>query len=131
MHTHTQITIAKGPKYQQRTANLEKHRHTHTHTRTYNIQETVKGHNVSETGSVSLFNWKYVTRRRRKSRSLFTAEQVSQSAVCLGTEPRLGLMTRCLLYGICWASSLTGRRICLFLFSWSWNFYYYYYFTVA
>jgi hypothetical protein len=38
-HTHTQITNAKGPKYQHRTINLEKHTHTHTHEpRTYKRQ---------------------------------------------------------------------------------------------
>jgi len=34
---------------------------------------------------------------RRRKRSLFIADQAGQSAVGLGTEPCLGLLTRCLL----------------------------------
>jgi hypothetical protein len=34
----------------------------------------------------------------RKRRSLFISDQVGQSAVCLGTEPRLGLMNGCWLF---------------------------------
>jgi hypothetical protein len=63
------------------------------------------------------------SRCKNRRRSLFTADQAGQSAVGLGTEPRLGLLTRCLLTllrcEVCWASSLPGRRVCILPFFFS------------